>query len=77
MQPPSINGYYYFDTFINDYSRFKAIYFYKKKFELFCNFKFYEALVENQTNKKIRLYNAKMEGNISMMLLWIFVENMT
>lgn len=55
MQTQSIGGYYYFATFIDDYSCFTAVYFLKHKSDFFSKFKIYEALVENQTKKTIKI----------------------
>eukprot|EP00253_Pinus_taeda_P029314 PITA_29314 len=45
----------YYLSFIDDFSRNTWIYFLKKKFEVFDWFKEFKALVENQTEKKIKV----------------------
>jgi hypothetical protein len=52
METKSLNGSIYFAMFINDYSQFIAIYFLKKKFDVFLMFQSYKALVEIQTRIK-------------------------
>lgn len=54
MQTPSISGYYYFATFIDDYSGFTTFYFLNKKSKHVSKFKLYKALVENKTYNKIK-----------------------
>ena len=45
----------YYVSFIDDFSRNTWIYFLKKKSEVFDGFKEFKALVENQTEKKIKV----------------------
>ena len=45
----------YYVLFIDDFSRNTWIYFLKKKSEFFDRFKEFKALVENQTEKKIKV----------------------
>jgi transposase InsO family protein len=52
---PSLSGYLYYVTFIDDYSRRTCIFFMKTKDEVFSRFKEFKALVENQTGKKIKI----------------------
>jgi hypothetical protein len=52
----------YYVSFIDDFSRNTWIYFLRKKFECFDMFKEFKALVENQTEKIIkvlRTYNGR------------------
>jgi hypothetical protein len=51
MSTPSLNGYIYYVSFIDDYSRKTWIYFLKSKGEVFGKFKEFKALVENLTFK--------------------------
>ena len=51
----SLGGYLYYLTFTNDYSRKTWIYFLKKKDEVFSWFRHFKALIENQTEKKIKI----------------------
>lgn len=55
-QPLSMGMYYvYYITFVDDYSRKTWIYFLKGKDEVFNKFKEYKALVENLSEKKIKI----------------------
>lgn len=54
LQAPSISGYRYFVTFIDDFSRKTWIYFLKSKNEVFNKFKIFKALVENESGRKIQ-----------------------
>lgn len=64
MQTTSIQGYKYFVTYINDYSRFTAIYFLKTKTsqELLNTFQFYKAYAENKINLKIKCLRSDNGG---------------
>ena len=60
VKVPSLGKYVYYVSFIDDFSRNTWIYFLRKKFEVFDRFKEFKALVENRTEKKIkvlRIYN--------------------
>ncbi len=54
MKTTSHVGAWYFVTFINNFSRKIHVYFLKAKGKVFDKFKAYKALVENQTNMKIK-----------------------
>jgi hypothetical protein len=51
---PSLGKSVYYVSFIDDFSRKTWIYFLRKKSEVFNKFKEFKALVENQTEKKIK-----------------------
>ena len=55
MPTTSINGYGYYLTFVDDYSRKTWIYFLKCKDEVFNKFKDFKALVENIYENKINI----------------------
>eukprot|EP00253_Pinus_taeda_P036299 PITA_36299 len=55
MPVNSLGGYLYYLTFIDDYSCKTWIYFLKKKDEVFSRFQHFKALIENQTEKKIKI----------------------
>jgi hypothetical protein len=58
----SLGKYVYYVSFIDDFSRKTWIHFLMKKFEVFDKFKEIKALVENQSEKKIkvsRTYNGR------------------
>ena len=55
MTVPSLSGYLYFVTFIDDYSRWTWIFFMKTKDEVFSRFQEFMAQVENLTGKKIKV----------------------
>ena len=48
------DGYEYFITFTNNYSRFGYVYLMKRKSETFEKFKEFRAEVENQLGKRIK-----------------------
>ena len=55
VKVPSLGKPVYYLSFIDDFSRNTWIYFLKKKSEVFDRFKEFKALVENQTEKKIKV----------------------
>eukprot|EP00253_Pinus_taeda_P020721 PITA_20721 len=55
VKVPSLGKSVYYVSFIDDFSRNIWIYFLKKKSEVFDKFKEFKALVENQTDKKIKV----------------------
>ena len=55
VKVPSLGKSVYYVSFIDDFSRNTWIYFLKKKSEVFDRFKEFKALVENQTEKKIKV----------------------
>jgi transposase InsO family protein len=52
---PSLGKFVYYVSFIDDFLRNTWIYFLRKKSEAFDRFKEFKALVENQTEKKIKV----------------------
>jgi hypothetical protein len=58
----SRGGARYFVTFINNFSRKTHVYFLKVKVEVFDKFKAYKALVEIQTEMKIKTLQSDNEG---------------
>ena len=52
----------YYVSFIDDFSRNTWIYFIKKKSKIFNRFKEFKALVENQTEKKIKVLRTDNSG---------------
>lgn len=58
----SMSGLKYFLTFIDDFSRKTFVYFLKQKSEVFEKFKEWKALVENQTNKKLKVIRSDNGG---------------
>jgi hypothetical protein len=52
METKSLNAFVYFATFIDDCLWFTAIYFLKKKIDVFLMFQSYKALIEIQTKIK-------------------------
>ena len=54
----SLVGYSYYLTFTDDYSHKTWIYFLKNKDEVFSWFRHFKALIENQTEKKIKILRA-------------------
>eukprot|EP00253_Pinus_taeda_P033936 PITA_33936 len=62
MKVPSLGKYVYYVSFIDDFSRNTWIYFLKKKSEVFERFKEFKALVENQTEKRIKVLRTDNGG---------------
>jgi len=55
METSSIGGARYYVTFLDDYSRKVSVYFMKNKSETLEKFKEFKSLVENETNKRIKI----------------------
>ena len=62
MSVPSLGKSVYYVSFIDDFSRNTWIYFLRKKSEVFDRFKEFKALVENQTEKKIKVLRTDNGG---------------
>jgi len=62
MRTQSIGGSCYFLTFIDDYSRKTWVYFLKQKSETFAKFKEFKALVENQSDRQIKVLRSDRGG---------------
>jgi hypothetical protein len=60
----SLGKYVYYVSFIDDFSRNTWIYFLRKKYEVFDKFKEFKALVENQTEKKIKVLRTYNGGEL-------------
>jgi transposase InsO family protein len=59
---PSLGKSMYYVSFIDDFSRNTWIYFLRNKYEVFDKFKEFKALVENQTEKKIKVLRTDNGG---------------
>jgi hypothetical protein len=59
---PSLGKSMYYVSFIDDFSRKTWIYFLKKKSEFFDRFKEFKALVENQSEKQIKVLTIDNSG---------------
>ena len=59
---PSMGNSVYYVSFIDDFSRNTWIYFLRKKYEAFDIFEEFQALVENQTEKKIKVLRIENGG---------------
>ena len=57
MSSSSLSGYVYYVSFIDDFSGKTWIYFMKNK-EVFSKFKEFKALIENDTEKKIKTFRS-------------------
>ena len=55
VKVPSLGKFVYYVSFIYEFSRNTWIYFLKKKIEFFDRFKEFKTLVENETEKKIKV----------------------
>ena len=65
MKTTSLSGYSYYASFIGDYSIKTWIYFLKKKVEVFEIFKEFKALVENLSEKKIKILRSDNGGEFT------------
>ena len=54
MPSIALSGYEYYVTFIDDYLRKTWIYLFNNKSEVFGKFKEFKALIENQSEKRIK-----------------------
>src|SRR5271155_2942102 len=54
MRAKSYYGDRYFILFVDDYSRMMTVMFLKDKYEAFKMFKWYKAMVENKSSKKLK-----------------------
>ena len=61
----SLSGYVYYVSFIDYFSRKIWIYFLKEKSEVFSKFKKFKALVENQTDRKIKILRSDNSGEVT------------
>ena len=55
-------GFSYFVLFVNDFTRFIWIYFFKNKSQVFQMFKEFESLVSRQFNCKIKAFHSDWGG---------------
>ena len=62
MKVPPLGKSVHYVSFIDEFSRNTWIYFLKKKSEVFDRFKEFKALVENQTEKKIKVLRTDNGG---------------
>jgi hypothetical protein len=62
MPSTSISGYVYYVSFIDDYSRKTWVYFLKSKDEVFGKFKEFKALIENLSERKIKILRSDNGG---------------
>jgi transposase InsO family protein len=62
MPSTSISGYVYYVSFIDDYSRKTWVYFLKSKDEVFSKFKEFKALIENVSERKIKILRSNNGG---------------
>ena len=63
MSVPSLGKSVYYVSFIDDFSGNTWIYFLRKKSQVFDKFKEFKALVENQTEKKIKVLRIDNGGD--------------
>ena len=59
---PSLGKFVYCVSFIDDFSRQTWIYFLRKKAEVFDRFKEFRAIVENETEKRIKVLRTNNGG---------------
>jgi len=59
---PSLGGYFYYASFIDDLSRKRCLYFPRKKPKVFSIFKEFKSLVENVTEERIKVLRTDNVG---------------
>ena len=65
MQTTSLSVYVYYASFIDDYSRKTWIIFLKKKDEVFESLKYFKALIENLSERKINILRLDNGGEFT------------
>jgi hypothetical protein len=65
MYTSSSNGYVYYVSFIDDFSRKTWIYFLKTEGEVFSKFKEFKTLIENLSEKKIKVLRSDNGGEFT------------
>ena len=65
MTATSLSEYVYYVSFIDDFSHKTWIYFLKGKNEVFSKFKEFKALVENLSEKKIKIFRSDNGGEFT------------
>ena len=65
MSALSLSGYVYYVSFIDDYSHETWIYLLKSKDEVFEKFKEFKSLVENISEKKIKILRSDNGGEFT------------
>ncbi|KAL8130930.1 hypothetical protein AgCh_007017 [Apium graveolens] len=58
----SLSGKYYYVVFIDDWSRYSWVYFLRQKSEVLQVFKYFQAMVQTQFNKKIKILRTDSGG---------------
>jgi transposase InsO family protein len=66
MPSTSLSGYVYYVSFIDDYSRKTWVYFLKSKDEVHGKFKEFKALVENLSERKIKILRSDNGGEYTL-----------
>jgi hypothetical protein len=72
MPSTSLSGYVYYVSFIDDYSRKTWVYFLKSKDEVLGKFKEFKALVENISERKIKILRSDNGGEYTSNEFGIF-----
>ena len=65
VKVPSLGKFEYYVSYIDEFSRNTWIYFLKKKFDVFDRSKEFKAMVENQTEKNIKVLRSYNGGEFS------------
>jgi transposase InsO family protein len=75
MPSTSLSGYAYYVSFIDDYSRKTWVYFLKSKDEVLRKFKEFKALVENISERKIKILRSDSGGEYTSNEFGIFCRD--
>jgi hypothetical protein len=69
MPSTSLSGYVYYVSFIDDYYRKTWVYFLKSKYEVFEKFKEFKALIENLSERKIKILRSDNGGEYNLKII--------
>jgi hypothetical protein len=77
MPSISLSGYVYYVSFIDDYSRKTWVYFLKYKDEVLRKFKEFKTLVENLSERKIKILRSDNGGEYTSKEFGIFCKDVS
>jgi transposase InsO family protein len=74
ITPNSLDKYWYFIIFIDEFSRITLVYFLKEKFKVFSDFKKFKLLVENLNDERIKILRSDRGGEFTSKEIMNFYE---
>jgi transposase InsO family protein len=75
MRTKSLQGYFYFMLFVDDFTRMCWVFFLKEKLEAFQKFKTFKILVENEIGKKLKCLRSDNGGEFTSKEFNLFHKN--